>query len=110
MNILTIAGLPNLAVDAMFAGRMPMAANCPRRPREVLQGGKYGYLVPIRDPVSLADGILRALRHPLPVDPLKEAALPFSEDAVIARHFDLLGIPTSPRTNPVSMGSYATGG
>jgi glycosyltransferase involved in cell wall biosynthesis len=105
-----VEGLPNVLVEAMLCGCTPVATKCPTGPREVLQDGKYGYLVPIRDPVSLADGILGALRHPVPVDQLKEAVLPFSEDAVIARHFDLLGIPTSPRTNPVSIGSCATRG
>jgi len=105
-----VEGMPNVLVEAMLCGCTPVATNCPTGPRELLQGGKYGYLVPIRDPISLADGILRALRYPLPVDQLKEAVLPFSEDAVIARHFDLLGIQTSPRTNPVSIGSCATGG
>jgi glycosyltransferase involved in cell wall biosynthesis len=104
-----VEGLPNVLVEAMFCGCTPVAANCPTGPREVLQDGKHGYLVPMRDPIALADGIVRALRNPLPAEQLQAAVLPFREDVVIARHFDLLGIKTSPRTPRASMESYATG-
>jgi glycosyltransferase involved in cell wall biosynthesis len=104
-----VEGLPNVLVEAMLCGCTPVATNCPTGPREVLQDGKYGYLVSMRDPESLADGILRALRNPVPVEQLQAAILPFREDVVIARHFDLLGINVTPRIRETSMEFYATG-
>lgn len=104
-----VEGLPNVLVEAMLCGCTPVAANCPTGPREVLQDGKHGYLVPMRDPVALADGIVRALRNPVPAEQLRAAILPFREDAVIARHFDLLGINTAPSVPQTSLRSYATG-
>ena len=93
-----VEGLPNVLVESMLCGCTPVATNCPTGPREVLQDGKHGYLVPMRDPIALADGILMALRTPLPAAQLQKAILPFCENAVIARHFDLLGINTKPNT------------
>jgi glycosyltransferase involved in cell wall biosynthesis len=97
-----VEGMPNVLVEAMLCGCTPVATNCPTGPREVLQDGKYGYLVPVRDPDSLAHGILRALLNPVPLKRLQAAILPFREDTVIARHFDLLGIDTARCTSVTS--------
>jgi glycosyltransferase involved in cell wall biosynthesis len=87
-----VEGLPNVLVEAMMCGCTPVSTDCPTGPREVLQDGKYGYLVPMRDPVALAAGIERALDNPIPRDLLDEAIRPFEEGAVIERHFEVLGL------------------
>ncbi len=85
-------GLPNVLIEAMMCGCTPVATDCPTGPREVLQGGRYGYLVPMHAPRALADGIAAALDRPIAPDLLAEAIRPFHADAVIARHFELLGV------------------
>ena len=87
-----VEGLPNVLVEAMMCGCTPVSTDCPTGPREVLQDGKYGYLVPVKDPVALARGIETALDHPVSQDLLREAVKPFAENVVLARHFELLGI------------------
>lgn len=87
-----VEGLPNVLVEAMMCGCTPVSTDCPTGPREVLQDGKYGYLVPVRDPAALAQGIERALDHPISKHLLAEAVRPFEESAVIARHFEVLGL------------------
>lgn len=87
-----VEGLPNVLVEAMMCGCTPVSTDCPTGPREVLQEGKYGYLVPMRDPVRMAGGIERALDRPISRELLAEAVRPFKESAVIARHFEVLGI------------------
>lgn len=87
-----VEGMPNVLIEAMMCGCTPVAANCPTGPREILQGDKYGYLVPMKDPAALAQGILRALERPVSKDLLAEAVSPFEESAVIRRHFELLGL------------------
>jgi glycosyltransferase involved in cell wall biosynthesis len=87
-----VEGLPNVLVEAMMCGCTPVSTDCPTGPREVLQDGKYGYLVAPRDPAALAAGIERALDHPIPKRSLAEAVMPFEEAAVIARHFQVLGM------------------
>jgi glycosyltransferase involved in cell wall biosynthesis len=88
-------GLPNVLVEAMMCGCTPVATDCPTGPREVLADGRYGYLVPMRDPIAMAAGIEMALNHPIPRELLAEAVRPFEEDAVLARHFKVLGMADS---------------
>lgn len=85
-----VEGLPNVLVEAMMCGCTPVATDCPTGPREVLQEGKYGYLVPVRDPVALAVGIEQALDAPIPGEILEAAVKPFEESAVLKRHFEVL--------------------
>lgn len=87
-----VEGLPNVLVEAMMCGCTPVSTDCPTGPREVLDEGRLGYLVPVRNPVALAAGICRALDEPIPGELLREAVRPFEENAVIDRHFHLLGL------------------
>jgi glycosyltransferase involved in cell wall biosynthesis len=86
-----VEGLPNVLVEAMLCGCTPVATDCPTGPREVLQDGKFGHIVPIRDPFALADALVAALNNPIPPPVLRSAIHRFSEEAVLARHFHLLG-------------------
>lgn len=86
-----VEGLPNVLVEAMMCGLPVVATDCPTGPREVLQSGRFGILVPVADPAGLADGIGRALGQPVDQALLKEAIAPFAVDAVLTRHFDSLG-------------------
>jgi glycosyltransferase involved in cell wall biosynthesis len=87
-----VEGLPNVLVEAMMCGCTPVATDCPTGPREVLHGGRYGYLVPVKAPEALADAIESAIDAPIPRERLLEAVGPFREAAVIARHFEILGL------------------
>jgi len=87
-----VEGLPNVLVEAMMCGCTPVATDCPTGPREVLRDGRYGYLVPMRDPVAMAVAIEQALDKPIPKNLLDEAILPFEENTVINRHFEILGV------------------
>lgn len=88
-----VEGMPNVLVEAMVCGCTPVATNCPTGPRELLDNGRIGSLVPMRDPKALAAGILRALAHPADPKDLAEAVAPFTEQAVLNRHATLLGLP-----------------
>ncbi len=87
-----VEGLPNVLVEAMMCGCTPVSTDCPTGPREVLHDGKYGYLVPVRDPIAMAIGIEKALDHPISKQLLADAVRPFEEGAVLARHFNVLGL------------------
>jgi glycosyltransferase involved in cell wall biosynthesis len=87
-----VEGLPNVLVEAMMCGCTPVSTDCPTGPREVLQDGKFGYLVPLRDPVAMAAGIERALDFPIPKNLLADAVRPFEEGTVLQRHFEVLGL------------------
>lgn len=87
-----VEGLPNVLVEAMMCGCTPVSTDCPTGPREVLAGGRFGYLVPMRDPNALADGIEKALDFPIPRELLAAAVRRFEESVVLERHFQVLGI------------------
>ncbi len=87
-----VEGLPNVLVEAMMCGCTPVATDCPTGPREVLQDGKYGYLVPVRDPAAIAAAIEKALDNPISAERLAEAVIPFEENRIIEQHFRLLGL------------------
>jgi glycosyltransferase involved in cell wall biosynthesis len=87
-----VEGLPNVLVEAMACGCTPVATDCPTGPQEVLKGGKYGYLVPMRDPVAMATAIQKALEEPTSPELLQEAIEPFTEERVIQKHRSVLGI------------------
>ena len=90
-----VEGMPNVLVEAMMCGCTPVSTDCPTGPRELLQEGKYGYLVPMRDPIAMAAAIATALDNPILKEILAEAVRPFEEKVVIDHHFELLGLQTA---------------
>jgi len=86
-----VEGLPNVLVEAMMCGCTPVATNCPTGPTEVLQGGRFGYLVPVGDTAAMANAIAKALKSPIAAHDLEEAVAPFSETKVLQQHFRILG-------------------
>tara|TARA_B100001769_G_C22087608_1_gene586442 strand:+ start:783 stop:1880 length:1098 start_codon:yes stop_codon:yes gene_type:complete len=87
-----VEGLPNVLVEAMMCGCTPVSTDCPTGPSEVLQRGKYGYLVPMHNPRMLAQGVIRALKSPIPKILLDEAIKPFNSDEVLKSHFKALNL------------------
>jgi glycosyltransferase involved in cell wall biosynthesis len=47
-------GLPTVLLEALYLGTPIVATDCPSGPREILEGGRWGRLVPPGDPVALA--------------------------------------------------------
>ena len=56
-------GLPRSAIEAAASG-LPLVLTDIRGCREVARDGVEGFLVPVRDPVRLADAVLRLLEDP----------------------------------------------
>ncbi len=83
-------GLPNVLVEAMMCGCTPVSTDCPTGPREVLQNEKYGYLVPMRVPNAMAEGIKKALDNPISLQRLAEGIKPFTEHEVFKQYEQIL--------------------
>ena len=55
-------GLPNVLIQAMACGCPIVSTDCPSGPDEILNGGKFGELVPVDDVEAMAGAILRVLQ------------------------------------------------
>ena len=57
-------GFGLVLVEALRAGAQVISTDCNYGPSEVLENGRYGMLVPVGDPQSLANAMLRSLECP----------------------------------------------
>lgn len=71
-------GFGNVIVEAMACGVPVVSTDCPFGPAEILDGGRYGILVPNDRADLLADALLRGLDQPADPDRLRARAAMFS--------------------------------
>ena len=87
-------GFPYVMLDALAQGRPVISTNAPFGPKEILQGGKYGVLVPVGD----ADRLAAAMESLLTNNTLrarygrlsKERSRYFSEDKMLEGYLSLI--------------------
>jgi glycosyltransferase involved in cell wall biosynthesis len=83
-------GLPTVLIEAMAYGTPVVATDCRSGPAEILDGGRYGVLVPVDDPQALAEGMSQALNNPVESQALRQRALLFSYEGNIDYYLQLL--------------------
>ena len=82
-------GLPTVLIEALAAGARVVATDCPSGPREILQEGRFGALVPVGDAAGLGEAILDALERPRATVP-PDALRPFTRDAAVHHYLSLI--------------------
>ncbi len=81
--------LPTVLIEALALGARVVATDCQNGPREILQGGRYGQLVPVGDAAALARAMGAALDGPRPDVPAT-VLLPFTVDAAADRYAEVI--------------------
>ena len=86
-----VEGLPGVLIQAMACGTSVVSTDAPGGAGEILDGGRWGKLVPIGDAVAMADAIGETIDEPTPPETLIEAASRYSTTAFSEQMTALLG-------------------
>lgn len=83
-------GLPGALIQALACGTPVVATDCESGPREILEHGRYGRLVPVGDPSALSEAILATLAEPHRATVPAQALRRFSQDVAVDRYLGVL--------------------
>ncbi|WP_118841562.1 glycosyltransferase [Salinibacter ruber] len=83
-------GLPGVLIQAMATGCPVVSTDCPSGPQEILEGGRYGPLVPIGNVEAMARGMQKILNNPTETGKLKRGADRFHRDRAIEKYFQVV--------------------
>lgn len=84
-------GLPTVLIEALACGAKVLSSNCPSGPEEILEGGKWGWLVPVDDAGALAAAMIQSLNAESAPDGAIRAE-DFSIDKSVEQYLQLLGL------------------
>jgi len=87
-----LEGFGMVLAEALTLGIPVVATDCPNGPREILDGGRYGRLVPPGDPEALAMAILATIAEPAAAERLRQAAERYKPAASTQIYLESMGI------------------
>ena len=82
-------GCPLVMLDALAVGVPIVSTDCNSGPLDILDSGKYGKLVPIRDVEALADAIITTLDNPISSEILQERSQSFALDTIVNQYLEV---------------------
>ncbi|WP_338034552.1 glycosyltransferase [Halorhodospira neutriphila] len=85
-------GLANVLIEALATGLPVVATDCPSSPREILESGRWGPIVPVGDAEALAQGMHRSLASPPPQEALAASLERFRSGSVAQRYLEVMGL------------------
>ena len=85
-------GFGNVIVEALACGTPVVSTDCPSGPGEILDGGRFGRLVPVGNARAMAEAIDDALDAPADRDALVHRAADFAPEIAARKYLDLLDL------------------
>jgi glycosyltransferase involved in cell wall biosynthesis len=85
-------GSPTVLTEALALGIPVVATDCPSGPQEITQNGRYGRLVPMENPESLAAAILATLAETRRPEQLRAAVSDYTVAASAEKHLRAMGL------------------
>jgi glycosyltransferase involved in cell wall biosynthesis len=83
-------GLPTVLIEALAVGTPVVSTDCPSGPREILDGGAFGSLVPVGDSAALGHAVSTALGGRPDRVRLQRRAQTFSVDHAVDAYVNTL--------------------
>jgi glycosyltransferase involved in cell wall biosynthesis len=83
-------GSPNVLTEALALGVPSVSTDCPSGPKEILQNGIIGKLVPVGNANSMANAILETLSNPPQKALLQKAIQEYTVESSSKRYLDIL--------------------
>lgn len=83
-------GLPNAMLQALALGTPVVATDCPSGPREILEGDRWGRLVPVGDVDAMAEAIVAGLTGRLSSPPISLIRERYGMEEITKQYLDVL--------------------
>lgn len=83
-------GLPTVLIEALGCGARVVSTDCPYGPDEILEGGRWGELVPVGDSKAFSVALSKALQMPRPGADVVGRAEVFGAARVADQYLDLM--------------------